>query len=191
MPTMRVQFPAQPSYPIRTQRLRLRPVTVADVDAVNAYRSVAEVVRYLPHPPQSREDTELTVSRMAAQSGLSEPGQWLDLGVEYGGVLVGEVLLKWDAQNPELGEIGFVFDPSVQGLGVAYEACQAALRLAFDGFGWHRIEGICDDRNVRSAALMTRLGMRHEATFLEAEWSKGEWVSLRHYAVLAREWQAG
>ncbi|MGA7205134.1 MAG: GNAT family protein [Specibacter sp.] len=187
-----IQLPLQPPYPIRTPRLRLRPVTVGDLAAINGYRSLPDVVRYLPHPPQSMEDTALTVKSMAAQSVLTEPGQWLDLAVESGdsGQLVGEVLLKWDAGNPRLGEIGFVFSPEVQGAGVAFEACTAALNVAFKDFGWHRVEGICDDRNEKSAALMMRLGMRREARFLESDWSKGEWVSLLHFGILRREWLA-
>ncbi|ALE07395.1 hypothetical protein AL755_21080 [Arthrobacter sp. ERGS1:01] len=187
-----IQIPQQPPYPIHTKRLRLRPVTVEDLDAVNAYRSQPDVVRYLPHPPQSLADTALTVKSMAAQSPLTEPGQWLDLAVEFGesSEPVGEVLLKWNADNPRLGEIGFVFNPEVQGKGIAFEACTAALNLAFNDFGWHRIEGICDARNDKSAGLMTRLGMRREALFVESDWSKGEWVSLLHFGILAREWQA-
>jgi RimJ/RimL family protein N-acetyltransferase len=186
------QIPLQPSYPIRTPRLRLRPVTLADLEAINSYRSLPDVARYLPHPPQSMADTELTVKSMAAQSALTEPGQWLDLAVECEGSAqaVGEVLLKWDAANPQRGEIGFVFAPEVQGNGIALEACTAALELAFKDFGWHRVEGICDDRNEKSAALMTRLGMRREAWFLESDWCKGEWVSLLHFGILRREWLA-
>lgn len=171
--------------------VRLRPVCLADVAAVNAYRSLPAVSQFLPHPPQSMEDTALTVSRMVEQRSLSMPGQWLDLAVEHGDSheAVGEVLLKWDAKNPLRGEIGFVFNPNVQRRGVAFAACRAALKIAFNHFGWHRVEGVCDDRNEKSAALMNRLGMRHEATFVEAEWSKGEWISLRHYAILQHEWQ--
>ncbi|MGO4384046.1 GNAT family N-acetyltransferase [Specibacter sp. RAF43] len=190
LPAPEFSAPTQPDYPLRTERLRLRPVRAGDVPAINAYRSRPDVVRYLPHPPQTVADTELTVKSMMSQAALSEPGQWLDLAVEYGDGAdpVGEVLLKWDGADPRLGEIGFVFSPAAQGRGIAREACAAALDLAFTGFGWHRVEGICDDRNGRSAALMTRLGMRLEATFVESDWFKGEWVSLRHYAILGREW---
>ncbi|MFQ4148717.1 GNAT family protein [Arthrobacter sp. LAPM80] len=195
-------IPAQPPYPFpavpghgggtAADGVRLRPVAMADVAAVNAYRSLPEVARYLPHGPQTVADTELTVSCMVAQQGLTTPGQWLDLAVERGPSreAVGEVLLKWDAANVQLGELGFAFNPAVQGQGIAFAACTAALEIAFKNFRWHRVEGICDDRNEKSAALMVRLGMRLEATFVEADWSKGEWITLRHYAILNREWQA-
>ena len=187
-----VRIPIQPVYPFKADGARLRPIAMADLLAVNAYRSLAEVARYLPHPPHTMADTELTITSMAAQQEFATPGQWLDLAVEHGPSpeVVGEVLLKWDANNWRRGEIGFVFSPEVQGRSIAFTACTAALELAFGHFGWHRVEGICDDRNVKSAALMTRLGMRLEARFVEAKWSKGEWITLRHYAILSREWSA-
>lgn len=187
-----IPVPPQPDYPVERDGVRLRPVIAGDVAAINAYRSLPDVARYLPHPPQAMSDTELTVSSMVSQQELTVPGQWLDLAVEHGPShdAMGEVLLKWDANNPRSGEIGFVFSPEVQGQGIAFASCTAALDIAFNNFGWHRIEGICDDRNDKSAALMTRLGMRLEATFVEADWSKGEWITLRHYAILDREWSA-
>jgi hypothetical protein len=36
-----------PDYPVATARLHLRPLGLADVDAVVAFRGCAEVVRYL------------------------------------------------------------------------------------------------------------------------------------------------
>ncbi|ALV46873.1 hypothetical protein MB46_16640 [Arthrobacter alpinus] len=188
----KVPIPAQPDYPFVSDGVRLRPVAMVDVAAVNAYRSLPEVARYLPHPPHSLADTELTLASMTSQRKLTSPGQWLDLAVERGSShqAVGEVLLKWDSANWRCGEIGFVFSPDVQGKGIAFAACKAALDIAFNHFGWHRVEGICDARNEKSAALMTRLGMRLEATFVEADWCKGEWITLHHYAILNREWPA-
>jgi len=188
----------QPAYPLRTERLRLRPVSLDDLEAVHSYRSMPDVARYLPHEPHSREDTIATLSKMVEQSGMTELGHWLDLAVEFdelagaadSSAVVGEVLLKWDAENAELGEVGFAFHPSVQSTGVATEAVTAVLRLAFEQFGWHRVVGICNSLNLRSAALMERVGMRHEATFRQATWFKGGWADVSHYAMLREEWRA-
>ena len=38
--------PLRPSYPVRTERLLLRPLTVADADALLAYRGREDVSRY-------------------------------------------------------------------------------------------------------------------------------------------------
>jgi RimJ/RimL family protein N-acetyltransferase len=164
---------------------------MGDLDAIHAYRSNPTVALYLLHEPHSREDTVAMLAKMTKQSALSEPGQWLDLAVELdGGGVIGEVMLKWDADDQELGEIGFAFHPSVKGTGIATEAAAAVLRLAFEQFGWHRVIGICNILNLRSSALMERLGMRREAVFRESEWFKGRWATVSHYAMLQYEWRA-
>ncbi|MEO6943784.1 MAG: GNAT family N-acetyltransferase [Lacisediminihabitans sp.] len=183
--------PLQPLYPIRTERLTLRPVTLGDLDAIHAYRSNPTVALYLPHEPHSRDDTVAMLEKMTEQSALSKPGQWLDLAVEFNGAgVVGEVVLKWDSDDHELGEIGLAFDPSVKGAGVATEAATAVLRLAFEQFGWRRVIGVCDILNLRSSALMERIGMRREGVFREAQWVKGRWTTMCHYGMLQYEWQA-
>jgi RimJ/RimL family protein N-acetyltransferase len=37
-------------------------------------------------------------------------------------------------------------------------------------------------------ATAWRLGFRCEARLVEADWFKGEWTTLRTYAILRREW---
>jgi aminoglycoside 6'-N-acetyltransferase len=61
---------------------------------------------------------------------------------------------------------------------------------AFGEIGLHRVYAELDPRNEASVALCLRLGMRHEAHFVEHMWSKGEWTDTGIYAVLEREWTA-
>ncbi len=46
-------------------------------------------------------------------------------------------------------------------------------------------------RNLASARVCERLGMRLEAHLREESWFKGEWGDLLVYAVLASEWPSG
>ena len=48
--------PLRPSYPVRTERLLLRPLTAGDADALLAYRGRDDVSRYVPFEPMSRDD---------------------------------------------------------------------------------------------------------------------------------------
>ncbi|MGW4684810.1 GNAT family N-acetyltransferase [Streptomyces sp. NPDC004244] len=181
-----------PDYPVRTGRLALRPVRAGDLDAIHAHRSLPEVARYLPHEPHTREATRQTLERMIAGEALAEPGDWLDLAVETGtGQVVGEVLLKRDGRAPRTGEVGFAFHPDVHGTGIPTEAVTAALDLAFDTFGWHRVFGVCVVQNTASAALMRRVGMRLEAVARDDVHRKGAWRSTAQFAVLAAEWRRG
>ena len=52
----------------------------------------------------------------------------------------------------------------------------------------HRVFAQADERNVAVHRLLERLGFRCEARFVEADWCKGAWSTLRVYAVLARDW---
>ena len=56
---------------------------------------------------------------------------------------------------------------------------------------WDAGYTLADDRNASVQRLLERLGLRREARHVEADWFKGEWTTLRVYAVLAREWGAG
>ncbi len=88
------------------------------------------------------------------------------------------------------GEIGFIFDPAHQGHGYATEAARALVAHAFEHYGLHRVYGRLEPRNVASARVLEKLGMRREAHLIENEWVKGEWQSEAVYALLAREWAA-
>jgi RimJ/RimL family protein N-acetyltransferase len=180
----------RPAYPIRTPRLILRPFTPDDLDAVHAYHSDPDVVRYLYW--QVAPDREASARALAGKLGhgtLSEAGQSLILAVEHDGVVVGEMVLKWLDRQHGQGEIGFVLNPAYQGHGYATEAADAVLGLAFDGLGLHRVIGRCDARNTGSARVMERLGMRREAHFVQNERFKGEWGDELVYAILASEYR--
>ena len=45
----------QPDYPIETERLLLRPLDPDDVDDLHAYQSRADVCRYIPYEPRTRD----------------------------------------------------------------------------------------------------------------------------------------
>lgn len=180
-----------PDYPVVTERLALRPFTVDDIDAMLAYRSRPDVCRYLPFEPQSRAALLKRMSTPAfSRIELTGEDQMLTLGSWHraSGILLGDVTLMLHSAEHRSGEIGWVFDPVHHGHGYATEAARALLALAFDDLGLHRVTAQLDPRNVRSAALCRRLGMRREALFVSCELFKGEWADLAVYALLADEW---
>jgi RimJ/RimL family protein N-acetyltransferase len=182
----------RPSYPIITDRLILRPFTEDDLDALHAYQSLPEVVRFLYWDVRDRAETAAALAKRTSMSLLEKEGDGLVLAalLRETGELVGDVNLQWLSEEHEQGELGFVFNPAYQGQGYAREAAAEMLRLGFEGLGLHRIIGRCDGRNEASARLMAKLGMRREAHFVENEMVKGEWTDELVYAMLAAEWTA-
>jgi RimJ/RimL family protein N-acetyltransferase len=179
-----------PDYPVLTERLRLRPFTRGDVDAVFAYRQREDVARYLFDVPLSREECALAVQQRTAQVALETTDDKIILAVDEQatGELVGEVSLIWRSVEARQCELGWIFDPAHQGKGLATEAARALLDLAFGPGDMHRAMARCDARNLASARLMERLGMRREAHFREHAIVKGEWDEEFIYAILRREW---
>jgi len=180
----------QPSFPIRTDRLALRPWRPDEVDVYHSLRGDPEVVRYLYDDPLSHAQAADRLARL--RSEITEPDAWMNLAVEIvaSGRVAGDVGLCWRSDTHHSAEVGFTFLPNHRGHGYATEAATAMVELAFSGLGAHRVSGHLDQRNRASAALLERLGMRREALLVENEWVKGEWTDEAIYAVLAREWLA-
>lgn len=181
-----------PDYPIETARLRLRPFTRGDVDAVFAYRQREDIARFLFDEPMSRESCAEVVQARVGQIGFDKEGDKIFLAVERVDdlAMIGEVSLILRNAEARQAELGYIFHPDFHGYGYATEAGRAVLALGFDGAGMHRIYAQCDARNAASARVMERLGMRREAHFREHVMVKGAWDEELIYAMLEQEWRA-
>jgi len=181
----------RPTYPIRTARLTLRPVTLDDLDDVYAYQRRPDVVRWmLGAEPRTRTQSRSSVLAMASETALRKEGDCLTSAVVTDAGLIGVVELVWRSELDRTAELGCVFNPDHGGRGLATEAASALLDWGFDEFGLHRIYGRCHARNTVSARLMTRLGMRQEARHVEGYLFRGEWADRLVFAILAHEWRS-
>ncbi|MFI1738089.1 GNAT family N-acetyltransferase [Streptomyces sioyaensis] len=185
-------LPYTPDYPIRTERLDLRPVTQDDFAAIHAYQRIPEVCRYLYWGPLDEAGSRASVTAKTTRTTLRESGDILQLAVvvRATGVLVGDVTFVWSSREHRQGGIGYVFHPDHAGHGYATEASRALLQLGFEELQLHRIQAELDGRNIASARLLERLGMRREGHLRENEFLDGEWADEVIYAMLAREWRA-
>jgi RimJ/RimL family protein N-acetyltransferase len=185
-------LPFVPTLPVRTARLDLRAFTPDDLDVVLAMRSLPQVVRYLYEDELDAARAPEVLARKIRRQRLDGDGDGLSLAAveRETGVVVGDVSLMLTGAHDRQGEIGFTLHPDHQGRGYATEAAGAMLVVGFDQLGLHRIVGRCDGRNVPSARVMERLGMRREAHLVQNEWVKGEWTDEVIYAMLTEEWRA-
>lgn len=181
----------QPTYPIRTPRLTLRPVTLDDLDDIYAFQSRPDVVRWmLGAGPRTREQSLSSVTAMAREDALRTEGDCLTLAVTTGAGVIGTVELVWRSEADRTAELGYVFHPDHGGRGLATEAATALLDWGFGQFGLHRVYARCHGDNEASARMMARLGMRQEARHVESYRFGGQWADQLVFAVLAREWRA-
>jgi len=175
--------------PLVTERLRLRLQAEADVDDVYAWKSDPDVARYQLYEPLSREDVEKRVAVASTTSRLEDAGDWIELAIELTAEsrVIGSIYFTLTQDSG--AEIGWALTAAYHGRGYAREAATAVLELAFGRLELHRVVAELDPRNAASIRLCERLGMRHEAQFVENMWFKGEWADTGVYAILAREWR--
>jgi RimJ/RimL family protein N-acetyltransferase len=151
---------------LETERLILRAFRPEDLEPLAAIWAKPEVVRFIGGNPLSREDTW--------RRSLAACGQWPYTGFGYWIVelkgdsrVVGQVGFadfKRDMQPSLEGEpeLGYVFDPSVHGQGIAYEGCKAALDWADETLNASSYPAIIGPENVASIRLAEKLGFARE-----------------------------
>ena len=174
---------------LETERLLLRRFTDRDLPPFLAYLNDALVARYQTWESYSEQEAREVIEQ---QKNLSPglPGQWFTFALELKETkaLVGHIALNTQ-ENQQQAEIGFTLAREYHGKGLAFEAVSRVLDYLFVDLALHRVTAITDCENLRSVALLSRLGMRREGHFLQNIWFKGKWGDEYLYAILGEEWQ--
>jgi RimJ/RimL family protein N-acetyltransferase len=177
-----------PTPTLETDRLRLRPVTEGDADALFAMHSSAHVLRYWDSPPwrdRARAERFIAMSRQLADDGT---GARVILERRTDGVFVGWCgLSRW---NPDYrsAALGYCLDDAAWGHGYATEAARALLQWAFDTLDLNRVQAETDTRNLASARVLEKLGFVREGTLREDCVVNGEVSDSWVFGLLRREW---
>lgn len=179
------------AHPLETDRLLLRPFAVDDFDGLYSYQSHPDVATYLLWGPRTEDEVRVALEKKLASGSIASPGDILSLAVvlKETGALVGDFILHWIEDEHRQAEIGYIIHPDHAGRGYATEAGRVILRIGFEDLELHRVFGRVEPRNVGSARVLEKLGMRLEAHFVENEYIKDEWQSELVYAMLNREWR--
>ena len=148
----------------QTERLLIRPWARADREALWRIYADDEVTGFIPglHLPH-REGLGPRVEQLLALE--YPPGQGVWAIVERATAeTIGTLLLKQvpdgDGGRLDEVEVGWHLARSAWGRGYATEAGAGALRYGFDVLALPSIYAIADAGNVRSLAVMERLGMK-------------------------------
>jgi RimJ/RimL family protein N-acetyltransferase len=149
---------------LRTESLRLRPVTEADVDAMLAVRNApAAIATTATKEPLPRERMEGQVGRRVESWRERGFGSWL---IFLDGDVVGfvEVLPIGEDSgvDPDELEVGVVLHPDHWGRGIAAEAGLAVARDLFERVGRERVYAEIEATNDKSLRLVAKVqGVRH------------------------------
>jgi RimJ/RimL family protein N-acetyltransferase len=144
--------------------------------------------RFLLHEPWtlSSKDEEfhkkLTANLLSKDTAIS-------LACEMGNIVIGNISI-WYTEMKETVEIGFAFNNKYSGKGYATEAVRSVIEYLFSTVKIHRIQANLDARNLSSAKLCERVGMRKEAHFIQDYWNKGEWTDSFVYGMLVSDFNS-
>lgn len=171
--------------PLPTDRLLLRAFRTEDAPILAAYRDDPTVARYQSWeiPFTQAAATEFVRSQQSVTGPV--PGEWVQIAIEYGGELAGDVGVMLD-DSAELASLGVTLRPDRQGHGIAGEALGAVID-ALLGREIHRVEAAIDPDNFASARLFERLGFRWEGVSRQSIRVRGHWYDEDRYALLAAD----
>ena len=151
-----------PTYPLRTERLLLRPLTDGDFEDLFAFQSDPEITRYVAYDTRDRDGMRAALAAKKRDTTVTNDGDQLSLAVTVppDPTVIGEVNLFLQDTANRMAEIGYVFHPGHHGHGYALEAAREMLRVGFEDLRMHRMTARCNARNTASWKLMEKLGMR-------------------------------
>lgn len=184
-------FPPDPPI-LETQRLRLRPLAEGDVPAMTAALhdpAIATDAADIPYPitPQAAARWVETTTAMAVRG----------VGITYAilrrddDTFVGEVGLDRVPAHRR-AEIGYWIGKPFWGHGYATEATRRVIRLAFEELGINRVGANCYTRNVGSARVLQKSGLRYEGSARQYFYNPllQQYEDIDFYALLRDEWLA-
>ena len=142
-------------------RVLLRPWRATDRAPFAALNADPQVMEHFPAPLTAAQ-SDAMIAR--AQALLDERG-WGSWALEIGGQLAGFTGLTrpgFEAHFTPCVEIGWRLARPFWGHGYASEAARLALAHGFEQLGFDAIVSFTATTNLRSQAVMRRLGMRHD-----------------------------
>jgi RimJ/RimL family protein N-acetyltransferase len=157
------------SDPIPTARLRLRQWRDDDLDGFARLNADPRVMEHFP-AQLARAASDDLAARLRAEIAERGWGFWAVELLEGEGGFIGFTGLRVPLARLPFGdcvEIGWRFAAQHWGKGYASEAARAALGYGFDTLGLAEIVSFTALPNLRSQAVMRRIGMRHRGEVFE------------------------
>ena len=181
------------AWPVRTERLEVRPATEADGPATWRYRRQESVALWIT---SAQPDSEHYLADFTEPARLAKT-----LVIEFDGHVIGDLMLAiedaWaqaevtDRARAVQAELGWSLDPAYAGRGYATEAVAELIRICFEELHLRRVLAQCFAGNLPSWRLMERVGMRRESQDVRGSLHRsGEWLDGLAYALLADEWRS-
>jgi ribosomal-protein-alanine N-acetyltransferase len=152
-----------PEPPLTDGVVMLRPWRDEDAAVKAAWGQDAVIVRCTGVP--ANYTAEAARARAAQTEEARRAGRTLALAITdaSSGVVLGSCdIRRPDAEDPTLGEVGYLLSEAARGRGVATRAMGLLLDWSFRELGMQRVQALVHPENPASAAVLDRLGFKRE-----------------------------
>lgn len=170
---------------IETERLILRPVTLADAEEMFAYASDEENVRWTFTANKTLEETKNIIAVIYLASPL---GRW-GIELKETGAFIGTLDMHHLKEEVGRSEFGYTLDKRYWNKGYMTEAATAFVRVFFEKLGMNCIVARHDSDNPASGRVMQKIGMRysHQEPYAKLDKKKTDRIVTMIHYVLTKE----
>lgn len=170
-------------YPIVTERLILKPLTLADLHTFVSYRRDPAIARFQGWETTFSDDDARTLIDSQAGKSLPGKGEWLQIAVHdrINNDLLGDLALHSVVGDDAVYEIGFTIAKIHQRQGFAREAASSLMEILSTDVGATKIVANTDRRNTASVKLLEALGFEHVPSQSWTEKFTNELVTIDHF----------
>ncbi len=148
---------------LKTERLVLRRLVMADRERLSEMRSDEAVNKYLNRPKTTNlEEAEAYIKKIDGHLDKNESYYWV-LSFANNDELIGTICLWNFIPEQEMADIGYELLPAYQGQGLMLEAAEKVIEYGFDVVGIKIITGLTHPDNRPSQALLQKAGFKLDA----------------------------
>ena len=171
---------------IETERLILRPFTMADVEPMfHGWANDPEVCRYMTWPAHESVDvTRALLERWTGCYGAPDYYNWAIVLKENGPEPIGNISTAHVTEVTLCATMGYCMSRAHWGKGIMPEALKAVIDYFFDEVGFNRVDADHDIENPKSGRVMQKAGMAFEGTARQGGHNNRGIIDLCRWAIL-------
>ena len=169
---------------LETERLILRPLSLADAEDMYEYASDEMTTEFVFPTHQTLQETK----EIIASVFMADPFGKFAIEDKETHKMIGTIDLRVN-MKAGTAEIGYTLNRHYWGKGLMPEAAKMLLMLGFDQLKLIRIIAVHDLKNPKSGRVMEKIGMTKESTVYEARKIHGVVSDIVTYGITHSQWQ--
>lgn len=169
-----------------TERLNLRLIVLADLNAIHALHSLPETDKYNTLGIPKNIQVTKSILEDWIEDNNNPKSKNLTFAIEQtiSKKFIGLIALKIGSEKFKNGEVWYKLLSDYWGKGFGTEALTSILTFGFENIKLHRIEAGCAIDNIGSIKILEKVGMTREGRKRQVLPLKSGWSDNFEYAIL-------